>query len=88
MAAPLVKKGGLLAYVTCSILPCENDESVEKFLNAYPQYEAKPIMQHLQELGMEYLADHVHFTKYGIQFTPLKSNTDGFYFAPLILSEQ
>lgn len=88
MAAPLVKKGGLLAYVTCSILPCENDESVEKFLNAYPQYEAKPIMQHLQELGMEYLADNVHFTKYGIQFTPLKSNTDGFYFSPLILSEQ
>lgn len=88
MAAPLVKTGGLLAYVTCSILPCENDESVEKFLNAYPQFEAKPIMQHLQELEMEYLADHVHFTKYGIQFTPLKSNTDGFYFAPLILSEQ
>lgn len=87
MAAPLVKNGGLLAYVTCSILPCENDESVEKFLNAYPQFETKPIMQHLQDLGLEYLAERVHFTKYGIQFTPLKSNTDGFYFAPLILSE-
>jgi 16S rRNA (cytosine967-C5)-methyltransferase len=84
LAMPLVKAGGMLAYVTCSILPCENDESVEKFLTDFPQFEAKPIMQHLQELNMEYLADFVHFTKYGIQFTPLKSNTDGFFFAPLI----
>ncbi len=87
LAVPLVKKNGLLAYVTCSILPCENDDSVEKFLSEYPQFEAKPIMQHLEELKMEHLMEYVHLTKYGIQFTPLKSNTDGFYFAPLILSE-
>lgn len=32
--ASMVKPGGLLVYATCSILPMENQEQVEKFLNS------------------------------------------------------
>ncbi len=35
----LVKKGGLLVYATCSILPSENTEQVKKFLEKNPDFE-------------------------------------------------
>lgn len=35
----LVKKDGLLVYVTCSILPSENHLQVENFLTHYPEFE-------------------------------------------------
>ena len=31
-AARLVKPGGRLVYVTCSLLPCENEHQIEKFI--------------------------------------------------------
>ena len=35
----LVKKDGLLIYVTCSILPSENTDQVKKFLVNHPEFE-------------------------------------------------
>ncbi len=35
-AAALVKPGGRIAYITCSLLPAENDEAVKGFLAASP----------------------------------------------------
>lgn len=83
LGAPLVKKGGSLCYVTCSILPQENDQSIEWFLAENNGFAVKDISKHLQQLGLEYLLEHVIVTKYGIQFTPFTSGTDGFYFALL-----
>lgn len=37
-AAPLVKPGGRLAYVTCSVLPQENEDVVAAFLAVHPDY--------------------------------------------------
>ncbi|GGE27342.1 SAM-dependent methyltransferase [Primorskyibacter flagellatus] len=34
--APMVAEGGTLAYVTCSVLNCENDDRVADFLSAHP----------------------------------------------------
>jgi 16S rRNA (cytosine967-C5)-methyltransferase len=34
----MVKPGGKLIYVTCSILPSENSEQVKKFLEAHPEF--------------------------------------------------
>ena len=81
IAAPLVKSGSLIAYATCSVLPEENDDTISKFLENNPEFTLKPIDKHLEELGFSHLLEKCHKTKYGIQFTPYKSNTDGFYFA-------
>lgn len=37
-AAPLVRPGGRLTYVTCSILPDENEDIVEAFLSAHADF--------------------------------------------------
>ncbi len=37
--APMLKKGGLLVYSTCSILPAENQEQVTRFLANHKEYE-------------------------------------------------
>ena len=37
-AAPLVKPGGRLVYITCSLLPAENTEQIAAFLAANPGY--------------------------------------------------
>lgn len=41
-AAPLVREGGHLVYSTCSIEPDENEERVERFLEAHPGFELEP----------------------------------------------
>ena len=86
LATPLLKSGGLLCYATCSLLPQENDDSIKKFLANNPTFKAKPIETHLEELELSHILEKCHKTKYGIQFTPFKSNTDGFYFAVLSAS--
>ncbi|MBI4409395.1 MAG: 16S rRNA (cytosine(967)-C(5))-methyltransferase RsmB [Gemmatimonadetes bacterium] len=37
-AAPLVRRGGLLVYATCSLEPEENESQVEWFLQRHPQF--------------------------------------------------
>jgi 16S rRNA (cytosine967-C5)-methyltransferase len=41
-AAPLVKRGGLLIYSTCSLEPEENDMQIETFLNDHPEFVLEP----------------------------------------------
>ncbi len=42
-ASTLVKPGGMLVYVTCSILPEENDEVVRAFLAQHPHFALAPL---------------------------------------------
>lgn len=37
----MVKGGGAMVYATCSILPSENQEQVQKFLKAHPEFTLK-----------------------------------------------
>lgn len=37
-AAPLVKPGGRLVYITCSVLPAENEARIDAFLEAHPDF--------------------------------------------------
>src|SRR3954454_690480 len=41
-AAGLVKSGGRIAYVTCSVLPSENSEQVRAFIGRHPEFSIQP----------------------------------------------
>ena len=77
-----VKPGGVLAYITCSVLPDENGRQVEAFLAAHPDFAIVPGagLWH-SRVGT---AGRARFTpEGGLQLTPLTTGTDGFYFAML-----
>ncbi len=71
-AASLLKPGGKLLYVTCSILCAENDGVVENYLRENSGIELQSIAQ---ISGIK--------TKYGIQRLPGVHRGDGFYYALL-----
>ena len=76
LGAPLVKPGGRLVYVTCSVLPEEDEDRVAAFLARHPAFARKPAT-----------ADPAltnHLTPDGdLRLTPRTSGTDGFYVAVL-----
>jgi len=75
LAAPLVKPGGRLMYVTCSVLPDENDDAVDAFVRADGGFEMSA-SKGLPEAGRK--------TRHGVQLSPLQTGCDGFYVATLI----
>jgi len=74
LAAPLVKSGGRLVYVTCSVLPEENEDAVATFLASYTDF--TPVGLALDGLP-------TYERQIGVQMTPLKTGCDGFYVAVL-----
>jgi 16S rRNA (cytosine967-C5)-methyltransferase len=69
LAAPLVKPGGRMVYVTCSVLPEENEDAVNAFLARSTRFRAdafRPDAPHLARAP-------------GVQFTPRLTGCDGFY---------
>jgi 16S rRNA (cytosine967-C5)-methyltransferase len=82
-AARLVRPGGRIAYITCSILPDENDEALNRLLEREPALRVVPVRQVLADAGFAHLAELVHFTAHGLQMTPLRTGTDGFFVAML-----
>lgn len=82
-AERLAKKGGRIAYVTCSVLPRENDERVAAFLEAHPDF-ASVDPGEILALAPDTLSereDLVSPAGLGIQLSPLRTGTDGFYLA-------
>jgi 16S rRNA (cytosine967-C5)-methyltransferase len=80
-AAQLVKPGGRLVYVTCSLLPEENAEQVADFLAAAPAFAALPAAQVWRDvLEAGYPGDpEAPF----LTLTPARHGTDGFFVAIL-----
>jgi 16S rRNA (cytosine967-C5)-methyltransferase len=80
-AGDLVKLGGRLAYVTCSLLAEENDDQVRAFLERRPQFAPVPPDQAVQVLGERAAAfrDAVLLSELGLLMTPRRTDTDGFY---------
>jgi 16S rRNA (cytosine967-C5)-methyltransferase len=78
-AAALVKPGGRIVYITCSILPEENDEALEGLLQRSPGFEVVKADELLASAGLSNLSPLVRFTEKGLQLTPGKTNTDGFF---------
>jgi len=78
-AASLVKPGGRIVYITCSILPEENDEALEALLQRDPGFEAAKAEELLAAAGLPNLSSSVRVTKHGLQMTPRRTGTDGFF---------
>ncbi|HKQ55734.1 MAG TPA: RsmB/NOP family class I SAM-dependent RNA methyltransferase [Methyloceanibacter sp.] len=80
--AGLVKPGGRLAYVTCSVLPSENGDQVESFLARHPQF--KLIAWHelwQRSLAAEALVPSADGSEETLLMTPRDHGTDGFFVA-------
>jgi 16S rRNA (cytosine967-C5)-methyltransferase len=82
-AAPFVKRGGTLAYITCSLLPQENDEAVETFLASHESFALIEPEHVASQAGLPALAPFVSAKGKGLQLTPARTGTDGFFIALL-----
>jgi 16S rRNA (cytosine967-C5)-methyltransferase len=82
-AKAYVKPGGRLVYITCSVFPAENASQIDAFLRSEPSF--APIdHQGLWQENFPGRQDLARIDKArGISLTPVKSGTDGFYFAAL-----
>ena len=65
-----MKPGGTLLYATCSILPEENSEQVQRFVNENADAEHSAITDKADAIGWQIL--------------PNEDSMDGFYYAKLI----
>jgi len=80
-AAPLVKPGGRLAYVTCSVLPTENRDQVESFMARFPDFKLVPWRQ-LWERNLPGAAPaSADGSEETLLMTPSSHGTDGFFVA-------
>lgn len=75
-AQSVVKIGGRLIYVTCSILKEENTAQIEWFLQAYPRFKVVSAQQSLQGYG-------ITLEREFLKLTPFRNGTDGFFAAVL-----
>ena len=79
--APLVKPGGRIAYITCSVLPSENREQVGAFLARHPDFAVVPWRQvwaAALPVAAQGSADGSEET---LLMTPRSHGTDGFFVA-------
>ena len=75
-ASRLVRPGGRLVYATCSLLAAENDEVVEGFLAAHPDFALLPAAAILERHGIGLDGDL-------LRLLPHRHHTDGFFAAVL-----
>jgi 16S rRNA (cytosine967-C5)-methyltransferase len=72
LAAHLVRSGGSIAFVTCSVLDSEGADRITAFLNRHPGWQAEPLTLPLGRARGG-----------GIRLDPLHDGTDGFFIAAL-----
>jgi 16S rRNA (cytosine967-C5)-methyltransferase len=81
--AALVKPGGRLVYVTCSVLPSENRDQVDAFIGRHPGFRIvpwRPLWEETLHSAPPQSADGSTET---LLMTPASFGTDGFYVAVL-----
>jgi 16S rRNA (cytosine967-C5)-methyltransferase len=80
-AVPLVKAGGRIAYITCSVLEEENDSQARGFLARHPEFAVQPPTDVIKSLGERafMFAKAARLSELGTLMTPRATDTDGFY---------
>jgi len=75
LAASLVRPGGRITFITCSLLDAEGAAGVEAFLARKRDWHAAPVASPIGRARGR-----------GWRFTPGHDGTDGFFFANLVWS--
>jgi 16S rRNA (cytosine967-C5)-methyltransferase len=85
-AAHLVKPGGRIAYITCSLLAEENGDQVRAFLARRRQFALIPPSKVVDALGERAFVFQraVLLSQEGLLMTPRRTDTDGFYVSLLV----
>jgi 16S rRNA (cytosine967-C5)-methyltransferase len=84
-AAPLVKPGGRIVYVTCSVLAEENGDQVRAFAGRHADFSVEKPGHVINTLGERaYLFGRaVLISDEGLLMTPRRTDTDGFFVSML-----
>ena len=84
-AVNLVKPGGRITYVTCSILSEENNEQVRSFLQRHPTFAVVSPTETVQAIGesAKAFAEATRLSTEGVLMTPRRTGTDGFFVSVL-----
>ncbi len=83
-AARLVKPGGRIAYITCSVLADENDGAVAAFLARHAGFRTQSTAELIAQSKSDLSLLKPFATQHGLQLSPLRTGTDGFYLAGLV----
>jgi 16S rRNA (cytosine967-C5)-methyltransferase len=84
-AADLVKPGGRIAYITCSVLAQENGEQIRAFMGRHPEFAVVPPSQTMSVLwdkADDFAAATLQSAE-GLLMTPRRTGTDGFFVSVL-----
>jgi 16S rRNA (cytosine967-C5)-methyltransferase len=84
-AVPLVKAGGRIAYVTCSVLAAENTAQIRAFLAQNAEFSLQPPAEVTNALGDRAFLFRraVLMSDEGLLMTPRRTGTDGFFVSVL-----
>jgi 16S rRNA (cytosine967-C5)-methyltransferase len=84
-AARLVKAGGRIAYITCSVLEPENGDQVRSFIARHSEFAVVPPSEVVTALGnkAEDFTAATLRSREGILMTPRRTGTDGFFVSVL-----
>jgi 16S rRNA (cytosine967-C5)-methyltransferase len=87
-AAALVKPGGRIVYVTCSLLAEENGDQVRDFLGRHGEFSLREPAQIADALGERAFLFRraVLLSEEGLLMTPRRTDTDGFFVSMLTRS--
>lgn len=87
-AAEFVKPGGRLVYVTCSLLPEENQDQIAAFVASNQEFAPLQPAEIVSGMGFDdaaaaRLLGVARVTDQGLYLTPLRAGTDGFFVSVL-----
>ncbi|MDO6965593.1 RsmB/NOP family class I SAM-dependent RNA methyltransferase [Rhizobium alvei] len=82
-ASRYVRPGGFLTYITCSVLPGENQGQIADFRAKNPEFELVSALDGWKRLFGEKAATPYSPDGLSLTLSPASTDTDGFYFALL-----